>query len=68
MATKHELEITITSDGDVSIGVTGAKGKKCLDLTKELEEAIGSVTARETKSSYYETEETQTIKASEGSR
>jgi hypothetical protein len=68
MATKHELEITISADGDVSIGVSGAKGKKCLDLTKELEEAIGSVTGRETKSSYYETEETQQVRTSEGSR
>lgn len=54
MAEKQELEISIAADGTVHIDVHGAKGKKCLDLTKDIEEALGTVTARETKSSYYE--------------
>jgi len=54
MANKQELEISITSTGDVSINVIGAKGKKCLDLTKELEEVLGIVTERETKPQFYE--------------
>lgn len=41
MSKKQELEISITAEGDVSINVIDEKGKKCLDLTKELEEAIG---------------------------
>ncbi len=56
MAQKQELEISISESGDVSINVIGAKGKKCLDLTKEFEEAVGIVTNRETKSSFYESE------------
>lgn len=58
MSKKQELEISITADGEVSINVIGAKGKKCLDLTKDFEEAIGIVTERETKPSFYESEET----------
>ena len=57
MAKKQELEISISADGEVSINVIGAKGKKCLDLTKDFEEAIGIVTERETKPSFYENEE-----------
>lgn len=54
MAKKDELEISITSEGDVSINVIGTKGKKCLDLTKDLEEILGIVTERETKPQFYE--------------
>lgn len=54
MAKKDELEISINAEGDVSINVIGAKGKKCLDLTKDLEEIIGTVTSRETKPQFYE--------------
>ena len=54
MAKKDELEISISNDGEVSINVIGAKGKKCLDLTKDLEEALGIVTNRETKPQFYE--------------
>jgi hypothetical protein len=38
----QEVEITIAKNGQVQIHVRGAKGKKCLDLTKELELALGS--------------------------
>ena len=40
MAKSNELQISIDAQGEVSINVIGAKGKKCLDLTKELEEAL----------------------------
>lgn len=54
MSKKDELEISITSDGNVSINVIGAKGKKCLDLTKDLEEVLGIVSQRDTKPQFYE--------------
>lgn len=54
MAKKDELEISISNEGEVSINVIGAKGKKCLDLTKDLEEILGIVTSRETKPQFYE--------------
>lgn len=37
----QEIEIVIGSDGQVQVQVRGVKGMKCLELTKELEEALG---------------------------
>ncbi|MGL5512527.1 MAG: DUF2997 domain-containing protein [Sporomusa sp.] len=51
---KEELEITIQPDGQVSIKVAGAKGGKCLDMTKPLEEALGQVKVREMTPEYYQ--------------
>jgi hypothetical protein len=37
----QEIEIFIDPDGKVRIQVRGIKGTACLDITKELEEALG---------------------------
>ncbi|MBN2548053.1 MAG: DUF2997 domain-containing protein [Anaerolineales bacterium] len=37
----QEVEIIIEKDGRVRIEVRGVKGEACLELTKELEEALG---------------------------
>ncbi len=37
----QEIEITIDKKGQVVIHVRGAKGMVCLDLTKDLEKALG---------------------------
>ncbi len=39
----QEIEVTIGKDGQVLIHVRGAKGTVCLDLTKDLEAALGGV-------------------------
>lgn len=64
MAVKQELEITITPDGEVKIEVKGVKGSSCVDLTKDIEEALGTVKARENTSEFYqqETQQGQRIK------
>lgn len=54
MADKQELEITIDDDGNISIKVIGVDGTKCLELTKEIEAALGDVVAREKTSEYYQ--------------
>ncbi|MCM0761383.1 MULTISPECIES: DUF2997 domain-containing protein [Sporomusa] len=51
---KEELEITIDANGKVNIKVAGAKGGKCLDITKPIEDALGEVKVREMNSEYYE--------------
>lgn len=38
----HELEIFIKPDGEVIFEVRGVKGKRCLDITKEIEVELGS--------------------------
>ena len=43
MAVKQEIEFTINPDGSVGIAVKGAKGKKCTEITKEIEEALGII-------------------------
>ena len=44
-----ELEIVIDEQGNVQIDVKGAKGKQCLDLTKDIEQMLGVVLERKKK-------------------
>ena len=37
----QEIEVLIDQDGKVYIQVRGVKGTACLDITRELEEALG---------------------------
>jgi len=37
----QEIEVVIGKNGQVQIQVRGVNGLKCLELTKELEEALG---------------------------
>ncbi len=60
MADMDELEITIDDEGNVTIKVVnGPGGPSCLELTKEIEEALGLVAERELTAEYYE-EKTET--------
>jgi hypothetical protein len=43
---EEKIRITIAPDGKTSIEVVGVKGKRCLDLTADLEGALGIVTER----------------------
>jgi hypothetical protein len=44
----QEIEVFIDKDGQVRIQVRGVKGLECLDLTRELEAALGGqIEARE---------------------
>ena len=54
MANKQELEFTIDDDGKISIKVVGIAGKECLDLTKDIEAALGIVTDRKRTSEFYQ--------------
>ena len=54
MADMDELEITIDADGNVSIKVIGGKGGGCLELTREIEEALGVVSERKLTEGYYQ--------------
>ena len=53
---KTEIDITILEDGGVSIGVKGAKGKSCTELTAWLEEELGAVADRKLTPEYYQQE------------
>lgn len=52
----QEIEVFIEKDGYIKIEVHGAKGKSCLDLTKDLEKSLGGqVESREMTYESYET-------------
>jgi len=63
---KTEIIFDIDSNGNITITVEGAKGKSCEELTKQLEEALGTVTAREHTSEYYQEEEKAALKITLG--
>jgi hypothetical protein len=50
----QELEITIDKNGSVHMAVRGIHGERCIALTKNIENAIGTVETREYTSEYYE--------------
>ena len=50
----QELEITINREGRVQVAVRGVKGEGCLAITKNIENAIGTVEEREYTGEYYE--------------
>jgi hypothetical protein len=57
MTQKHDISVTIDEEGNVHLELKGFKGKGCGDLTKELEEALGMVTASKRTAEYYEDED-----------
>ena len=44
---RQEIEVIVDKKGDVSLKVKGVTGRKCLDITKDIEQALGNVTSRE---------------------
>ena len=47
-----KVTVTIAPDGTTSIEVEGVKGKGCVELTRDIEKALGSV-SKDTKTSEY---------------
>ena len=56
MADKHEIKIDIDDNGNVAFQVFGVKGKKCLAITKDFEEALGIVKSQDKTAEFYQTE------------
>ena len=44
----------INQDGNVTEEVQGVTNNTCIDITKEIEETLGKVNARELKPEYYQ--------------
>lgn len=66
MATKQELEFSIDDEGRISIKVIGGEGKSCLELTKEIEAALGLVVERQKTSEFYVEPEKRTDQVDQG--
>lgn len=67
MSEMQEMEVTISPTGEVKIEVKGVAGPHCLDLTKELENQLGTVEDRQLKGEYYQQNENQQQQWNEGS-
>jgi hypothetical protein len=62
MASRREIQFTIDENGEVSIQVLGVKGAECERITREIEQALGVVSARQHTSEYYQANEaTETV-------
>jgi hypothetical protein len=58
MTGDYKIELTVDTDGSIKIDVNGVRGKSCLELTKQVEEALGQVTSRKNKAEYSQTSST----------
>ena len=56
MAERHDLNITISEEGEIELKVEGVSGPKCLKITEILEEDLGEVLSREKTSEFYKNE------------
>ena len=56
MADKQKMEITILPDGEVSIKVLCVPGPSCEQVSKALEESLGTVKSKEKTAEYYQQE------------
>jgi hypothetical protein len=62
----EEIEVFIDASGEVKYEVRGVKGKRCLDLTKELETDLGGkILLREETSEMHEQEAPQALDVDE---
>lgn len=69
MADKQKMEITILPNGEVSIRVLCVPGPSCEQVSAAIEQALGSVKAKERTAEYYqEPLETTGIVAGSGSK
>ena len=60
MSEIQEIDVFVKPDGTVSFEVRGVKGRKCLDITRGLEELLGGqVTQREMTEEYSQAEQEQ---------
>ncbi len=59
--TLQEIDVFIDKDGQVRVEVRGVKGEGCLELTRELEKALGGeIASRELTPEAHETASEQT--------
>tara|TARA_B100000287_G_scaffold338060_1_gene324021 strand:+ start:179 stop:394 length:216 start_codon:yes stop_codon:yes gene_type:complete len=59
--TKRTLKFSIKQDGTVIEEVIGEKSNNCIDLTKIIEEKLGTVESRNYKPEYYQQQKNVTL-------
>lgn len=58
----EKITVEISKEGITTVSVTGVKGKRCVELTEELERELGQVSSEAKTSEYYEQPLTQEVK------
>ena len=53
---QHDVEITISKNGEVKVHVKGVKGKGCMEYAEWLAEIVGKIKDKQLTSEYYEPE------------
>ena len=62
MSEIQEIDVFVMPDGTVKVEVRGVKGKKCLDITKGIEELLGGqIVKREHTHEFDEAEQEQEL-------
>ena len=56
MSKQETVKYSIRQDGLVSVETSGMTGSQCLEVTKGVEEQLGTVLTREFSPAFYETE------------
>ena len=56
MAKQQTVKYSIRQDGVVSVETSGVTGSQCLEITKGVEEQLGTVLTKEFTPAFYETE------------
>jgi ABC-type transporter Mla subunit MlaD len=56
MSKQETVKYSIRQDGLVSVETSGMTGSQCLEVTKGVEEELGTVLTREFSPDYYENE------------
>lgn len=59
---REEITITIDAQGNVEVSVKGVKGQGCKALTREIEKALGKVTADKKTREYHEKPRTNKLR------
>lgn len=60
MAGKQEIEVFISEEGEIKFHIKGIKGKKCVDIAKDMGKGLGDLKELNFTSEYYENEKTTT--------
>ena len=56
MSKQETVKYSIRQDGVVSVETTGVTGNQCLEITRGIEEELGTVLTREFSPAFYESE------------
>tara|TARA_B100001057_G_C22860543_1_gene954350 strand:+ start:1194 stop:1400 length:207 start_codon:yes stop_codon:yes gene_type:complete len=56
MSKQQTVKYSIRQDGVVSVETSGVTGSQCLEITKGVEEQLGTVLSKEFTPAFYETE------------